>query len=131
MTRSGVARSAATTLVLAAALAVGACARGHEEAPRRVDVRVNFATRCAFCHGQDGEGHMSPVAGYPNANLADGIWVHGGTKQEIVKTITSGVPDTPMPPFEGVVSPAEIDALADYVRGFPTRRTASPLPPPR
>jgi cbb3-type cytochrome c oxidase subunit III len=116
-------------LALASALALTLACRRAPERAMPVDAHAEFTSRCAFCHGDDGRGNRSPVAGYPNANLADGVWLHGGTKQEIVKTITNGVPETPMPPFEGVVSPAEIDALADYVRGFATRRTASPSPP--
>lgn len=80
--------------------------------------RAAFANNCAPCHGTGGEGH----AGYPN--LADDVWLWGGTLADIERTVTHGVrsgdPDartSAMPRFglDGVLKPDEIQSVADYV----------------
>ena len=43
-----------------------------------------FMNNCAQCHGSDARGSK----GFPN--LADTDWLHGGTPDKIVETITSG-----------------------------------------
>ena len=47
-----------------------------------------------------------------------GKWKHGSRPQDIVATITNGVPATAMLPFKGRLTPAEINALAALVRSF-------------
>jgi cytochrome c oxidase cbb3-type subunit III len=88
-----------------------------------------FGDNCAGCHGLGGGGAKG---GYPNFNDDDWIW--GGTLDQIQTTILNGIrwtanSDTrisPMPAFggkEGILKPAEIDAVASYVRslsGLPT-----------
>ncbi len=80
--------------------------------------RITFAENCQPCHGAGGGG--SP--GYPA--LAAGAWIWGGTLSDIQQTITHGIrstdPDTrqsAMPRFgaDGILKPAEIEAVADYV----------------
>ena len=79
-----------------------------------------FAINCSSCHGAGGQGSR----GYPNLNADRWIW--GGTLDEIHTTITHGArwdadPDTHstmMPAFghDGLLKPAEISTVADYVR---------------
>jgi cytochrome c oxidase cbb3-type subunit 3 len=80
--------------------------------------RSAFANNCAPCHGTGGEGR----AGFPN--LADDVWLWGGTLADIEKTITHGVRSgdaearaSAMPKFgvDGVLKPEEIQSVADYV----------------
>jgi cytochrome c oxidase cbb3-type subunit 3 len=80
--------------------------------------KAAFGNNCAPCHGTGGEGH----AGYPN--LADDVWLWGGTLADIEKTITHGIrsgdPEaraSAMPRFgaDGVLKPDEIQGVADYV----------------
>ncbi|MDH5489096.1 MAG: cytochrome-c oxidase, cbb3-type subunit III [Rhodospirillaceae bacterium] len=59
-----------------------------------------FATECASCHGENGEG--VPSMGAPR--LSDGIWLYGKTKQNIVSQIST--------PKHGVM-PAWVDRLDD------------------
>jgi mono/diheme cytochrome c family protein len=75
-----------------------------------------YASRCAFCHGETGEGDTPISSGYPAANLADGKWVHGGTPDQIALTIAKGVPDTPMQGFSEMMMPSDIEAVAAYIR---------------
>jgi cytochrome c oxidase cbb3-type subunit 3 len=80
--------------------------------------RITFAENCQPCHGPGGGGNP----GYPA--LAAGAWIWGGTLADIQQTVTHGIrsadADTrqsAMPRFgaDGVLKPAEIEAVADYV----------------
>jgi cytochrome c oxidase cbb3-type subunit III len=80
--------------------------------------RIAFANNCQPCHGGGGGGQP----GYPA--LAAGAWIWGGTLDAIQQTIThgsrSGDPDAheaQMPRFgaDGILKPAEIQQVADYV----------------
>ena len=44
------------------------------------------AANCAACHGADGKGN--PALGAPN--LADNIWLYGGSLAAITETVTKG-----------------------------------------
>jgi mono/diheme cytochrome c family protein len=70
--------------------------------------RAIFATNCATCHGQRGEGGIGPklgggavVAKYPNAATEIAIVANG-----------RGV----MPAWTGRLTPAEIRAVVDFTR---------------
>ncbi|HEY0438187.1 MAG TPA: cytochrome-c oxidase, cbb3-type subunit III [Phenylobacterium sp.] len=80
--------------------------------------RIAFAENCQACHGAGGAGRI----GYPA--LAAGAWIWGGTLEGIERTVTYGIRsghaearDSQMPRFgaDGMLKPAEIQALADYV----------------
>src|ERR1700724_1732739 len=49
-----------------------------------------FHLHCAECHGPDGQGGQGP-------DLTRGQYRHGSTDDAIYKTISRGVPGTPMP----------------------------------
>jgi mono/diheme cytochrome c family protein len=74
-----------------------------------------FTANCQICHGPDGKG--TPLA-KDLAFAGRGKWKHGSRLPDIVATITNGVPATPMLPFKGRLTPAEINALASLVRSF-------------
>ena len=80
--------------------------------------KITFANNCQPCHGAGGGGRP----GYPT--LASDSWIWGGKFDEIQTTVTHGIrsEDTDarvsqMPRFgaDGVLKPAEISAVADYV----------------
>jgi cytochrome c oxidase cbb3-type subunit 3 len=80
--------------------------------------RSAFANNCAPCHGPAGSGRI----GYPN--LADDVWIWGGTLEAIKQTITYGVRSShpqarvsDMPHFgaDGLLTAAQIEQVADYV----------------
>ncbi len=95
--------------------------------------KAAFGDNCSACHGLGGGGAKG---GYPNLNDDDWIW--GGTLDQIHTTLLHGIRWTAnndtrisqMPAFggkDGVLKPAEIDAVANYVRslsGLPTEPTA-------
>lgn len=77
-----------------------------------------FGDNCAPCHGAGGQG----AHGYPNLN--DDVWLWGGKLADIQQTITVGIRSTDaktrqsqMPAFgrDGMLKPAQIDDLTDYV----------------
>ena len=68
-----------------------------------------FINNCAACHGSDARGSK----GFPN--LSDNDWLHGGTQEAILETITHGRVGI-MPPMAAAVgSPADVSDVAQYV----------------
>jgi cytochrome c oxidase cbb3-type subunit 3 len=75
--------------------------------------RKTFADQCAACHGEQGKGNQE--LGAPN--LADGIWLYGGTKQAIVESISTGRGGM-MPAWVGRLDPLTVKSLAVYVHSL-------------
>jgi len=77
---------------------------------------------CAGCHGEDAKGGAINELGTGAANLTDGIWRFGGSRDEILRTIRYGVNEDPaevpqtrvalMPSFGNKLSPEAIKMLA-------------------
>ncbi|MCH8178471.1 MAG: cytochrome-c oxidase, cbb3-type subunit III [Proteobacteria bacterium] len=68
-----------------------------------------FLNNCAACHGSDAKG----AKGFPN--LTDNDWIHGGSPEKIVETITHGR-NGQMPVMAAAVgSPEEVRQVANYV----------------
>lgn len=71
-----------------------------------------FEQNCVACHGQNGEGIIAP-------NLTDAHWLHGGSPQDILKTIQEGVPEKGMIAWKSVLgnkSTIELTAYIDSIR---------------
>ena len=77
-----------------------------------------FQSSCAACHGAEGRGN--PALGAPN--LADKIWLHGGSEEKIIESIARGR-SSDMPPHKGKLTPAQIHLLTAYVYSLPTAAT--------
>jgi mono/diheme cytochrome c family protein len=98
---------------LAASLLMFAAAAAEEEkAPPTAEL---YKTHCRSCHTADGD---SPLA---LLNFADGEWKHGSAPEKVAAVIKDGVPGTAMLPFDAKLTPAEVRALAAYVRAFDKR----------
>ena len=72
-----------------------------------------FADNCAACHGDDGMGDR--FQGAPN--LADAIWLYGGSDEALIETITYarfGV----MPAWGQRLSEADVRAVSTYVHAL-------------
>ena len=67
-----------------------------------------FKTICYSCHGAQGEGMVGP-------NLTDKYWLHGGSINDVFKTIKYGFPEKGMPAWEKTYSPVQIKNLTSYV----------------
>jgi cytochrome c oxidase cbb3-type subunit 3 len=94
--------------------------------------RVAFADNCAACHGAGGGG---APGGFPS--LADDDWLWGGTPEQILATVSHGVrndnPDShqsDMPRFgaDKLLTPAQIDDVADYVLSLSAAPGTTPAP---
>ena len=82
--------------------------------------RTVFANNCAPCHGTSGVGRQP---GYPA--LVDDDWGWGGTLDDIYTTVQHGIRNaadsearvSQMPAFgaDGILTPKQIDAVADHV----------------
>ncbi len=53
---------------------------------------VLYDDNCSICHEPGGKADTEEL------NLADDVWNHGDTLEEIIRTIRDGVPDTLMKP---------------------------------
>jgi len=78
-----------------------------------------FGQNCAACHRADAGGQIGP-------NLTDDYWLHGGTLEQIHKTVTDGVLEKGMPPWSKVLKPNQLDAVVAYV--YTLRGTNPPNP---
>lgn len=67
-----------------------------------------YKANCTGCHGENLEGKIGP-------NLLDSTWIHGGTPQEIVHTITAGVPAKGMLTWGPILGTEKISEVAAYV----------------
>jgi cytochrome c oxidase cbb3-type subunit 3 len=68
-----------------------------------------YHSNCFACHGAKGEGGVGP-------NLTDNYWLHGGTINDIFKTIKIGVPEKGMQAWDKTYSPDQIKNLASYIK---------------
>jgi cytochrome c oxidase cbb3-type subunit 3 len=67
-----------------------------------------FTANCLPCHGAQGEGGIGP-------NLTDRYWLHGNTYDDMVNTITNGVPDKGMIAWKAMLNPEKIRQAAAFV----------------
>ena len=70
-----------------------------------------FVANCAVCHGQNGEGLVGP-------NMTDKYWIHGGSINDIFKTIKYGVPEKGMISWQAQLNPKAIQNVASYILTF-------------
>ena len=83
-----------------------------------------FQALCATCHQADGSGNQA--LGAPN--LRDNIFLHGGSEQDIMETITNGR-NNAMPAWKDFLGEDKIHLLTAYVWGFSAKkeRDVSPM----
>ena len=78
-----------------------------------------YATNCAVCHGQSGQGDGPGAAGLekPPANLNEGH-VQGLTDGALFYIVSHGKPDTPMPAWDNVLNEGQRWQVVSYLRTF-------------
>lgn len=81
-----------------------------------------YNRNCAQCHKETGAGGIGP-------NLTDQYWLHGGSVQDIFKTIKYGVTEKGMVPWEGVLSPEQMQGVASYIMTLAGTNPANPKAP--
>lgn len=67
-----------------------------------------FTQHCTACHGQNAEGRVGP-------NLTDEYWIHGNTIKNVYHTVSAGVPEKGMIPWNKQLNPLQIQQVASYV----------------
>jgi mono/diheme cytochrome c family protein len=94
---------------LAASFVMVVAADAPAKAPPVTEV---YKTHCQSCHMADGDSPLEPL------NFVDGTWKHGSAPAKVAGVIAEGVPGTAMLAFNAKLTPAEVRALAAYVRAF-------------
>jgi len=67
-----------------------------------------YVQNCSPCHAMDLTGGIGP-------SFVDDEWIHGGTSTDVLRTIRQGVPEKGMVPWQGILSPEQINQVAAYV----------------
>jgi len=67
-----------------------------------------YTTYCFVCHGQNLEGGIGQ-------SFLDETWIHGSSPEEVIHTITDGVPEKGMAPWGPILSAEQINHVAAYV----------------
>jgi len=84
-------------------------------AAQQIDARELFSKNCATCHGESGDGRGTTKLDRPARSFQDGGFSYGNTPDALFRTITYGIPGTPMPSFESSLTPEQREALAAHV----------------
>ncbi|HEY9178369.1 MAG TPA: cbb3-type cytochrome c oxidase N-terminal domain-containing protein [Flavipsychrobacter sp.] len=82
-----------------------------------------FTSNCAACHAADGGGNAV------GPNLTDKYWLHGGSLQEVFKSIKYGWPSKGMKSWKDDFSPVQIAQLASFVKSLQGTTPAAPKEP--
>jgi len=67
-----------------------------------------YQTYCFVCHGQGLEGGIGP-------SFLDEEWLHGHSAEDVIRTISEGVPEKGMAPWGPILSPQQINHAAAFV----------------
>ncbi|MCC6182736.1 MAG: c-type cytochrome [Bacteroidia bacterium] len=70
-----------------------------------------YDMNCAACHGKLGEGTVGP-------NLTDDYWLHGGSINDVFKTIKYGYPEKGMKSWQADLSPLQINQVSSYIKSL-------------
>ncbi|SEQ27350.1 cbb3-type cytochrome c oxidase N-terminal domain-containing protein [Neolewinella agarilytica] len=84
--------------------------------------KIIFDSKCAVCHGKEGEGGIGP-------NFTDSYWLHGGSIGDIFKTIKNGVPEKGMIPWKSELRPSAMQEVASYIISLEGTSPANPKDP--
>ena len=79
-----------------------------------------FMTNCVACHGATLEGGIGP-------SFVDDEWIHGGQAQDILSIIREGVPAKGMIPWQGILSPEQVNQVAAYIITKNSEATGRPI----
>lgn len=81
-----------------------------------------YTQNCIACHGAAGEGSVGP-------NLTDEYWIHGGTVNNIFKTIKYGVPEKGMIAWEKTLTPKQTSDVSSYILSLKGTNPPNPKAP--
>jgi len=90
---------------------------------RRVAGKGIYLSKCASCHGNEGQGVIGP-------NLADRFWINGnGTPRSIYSLVDKGVAERGMPPWGPILQPVELASVAAFVKSLGGTTPTNPKAP--
>lgn len=79
-----------------------------------------YMDNCVACHGANGEGDGPAAAALKpkprDFHSAKG-WINGRMVSDMFKTLTNGIPGSPMPPFSTISVTDRLDIIS-YIRSF-------------
>lgn len=81
-----------------------------------------YERNCAVCHAADGGGGVGP-------NFTDAYWIHGGSINDIFRTVKYGVPQKGMIAWQSTLKPTDIRDVSSYIMTFKGTVPASPKEP--
>lgn len=79
-----------------------------------------YMTNCVACHGATLEGGIGP-------SFVDDQWLHGNMADNILRTIREGVPAKGMVPWQGILSPEQINQVASFIITKNSEATGRPI----
>ena len=77
---------------------------------------------CLVCHAPEGQGLIGP-------NFTDRNWIHGGSINDIFKTIKYGVPQKGMISWQSKLSPSDMRDVASFIMTFTGTTPQNPPAP--
>ena len=106
--------------------------RAPESAPHQDDhaeARTLFIANCASCHGEKGDGEGTTDLDRKARSFKDGGFSFGNTPEALFRTLTTGIPGTPMPGFGGsfAAEPDKIWHLVHFVLNIVEGREPAPV----
>lgn len=85
--------------------------------------RADFLAQCASCHGETGDGNGVTELDRPARSFLTGGFSYGNTREALFRSMSYGIPGTPMPAFDEALNEDQRWALADYVISLGPPRT--------
>ncbi len=114
----------ATVLVGGFAVTAGAQQNPQKPTPQSIAAgKALFEQNCSTCHGPAGKGDgPAAVALNPKpANFSTGQYKYGGADAQLFKTISNGVPGTPMVAWPSIPEKSRWD-LVNYVKSLAPKK---------
>ena len=91
-----------------------------------------FKTSCVICHGAngDGKGTASASLNPKPRNFKKDAFKFGESYEQILKTIGDGIPNSAMPSWKESLGPADLQAVAAYIKSIRNSLAAAPAQSP-
>ena len=81
-----------------------------------------YIVNCVACHGKGGEGSVGP-------NLTDDYWLHGGSIQDLFKTLKYGWVEKGMKAWKEDLSPMQMAQIASFIKTLKGTNPPNPKAP--
>jgi cytochrome c oxidase cbb3-type subunit 3 len=94
----------------------------QQDASAIANGKAIFDANCMACHGLSGEGTVGP-------NLTDEFWLHGGSINDVFKTIKYGVPEKGMISWQSTIKPKDMEDVSNYILSLQGSKPANAKAP--